>query len=148
MITLDNVYLSRVIIGVYLGLPNLFRLYTDPPSSNPFAMETLPIPSETQAVGVARHIDEYAAAGARYVTTGQQGAANTQRAYAGDWKRFTAWCREHGRDALPANVLTVAAFVTALAEAGKRSPPSSATTRPSLRPTSWRASTPRRLTKW
>ena len=66
---------------------------------------------------------------ARYVQTGQQGAANTQRAYAGDWKRFTTWCREHGREALPADVLTVAAFVTALAEAGKRWPPSSAIAR-------------------
>ncbi|SFQ83572.1 site-specific integrase, partial [Hymenobacter arizonensis] len=83
-------------------------------------METLPLVPDSAAVGAARHIDEYAAAGARYVTTGQQGAANTQRAYAGDWRRFTAWCREHGRDALPADVLTVAAFVTALAEAGKK----------------------------
>jgi integrase len=83
-------------------------------------MEMLPIPSESQAVGAARHIDEYAAAGARYVQTGQAGAANTQRAYAGDWKRFTAWCREHGQTALPADVLTVAAFVTSLAEAGKK----------------------------
>jgi len=83
-------------------------------------METLPILPESHAVGAARHIDEYAAAGARYVTTGQQGAANTQRAYAGDWKRFTAWCREHSRTALPADMLTVAAFVTALAEAGKK----------------------------
>lgn len=105
-------------------------------------METLPVLPESTAVGAARHIDEYAAAGARYVTTGQQGAANTQRAYAGDWKRFTAWCREHGRDALPANVLTVAAFVTALAEAGKRSPPSSATVPRSARPISWRGCRP------
>lgn len=80
----------------------------------------MPILSESHAVGAARHIDEYAAAGARYVNTGQQGAANTQRAYAGDWKRFTAWCRDHGRAALPADVLTVAAFVTSLAEAGKK----------------------------
>ena len=83
-------------------------------------METLPKLTTAQAVGAARHIDEYAEAGARYVNTGQQGAANTQRAYAGDWKRFTAWCREHGRQELPADVLTVAAFVTALAEAGKK----------------------------
>ncbi|MDQ2792539.1 MAG: site-specific integrase [Bacteroidota bacterium] len=83
-------------------------------------METLPTLPESHAVGAARHIDEYAAAAARYVTTGQQGAANTQRAYAGDWKRFTAWCRDHGRAALPADVLTVAAFVTSLAEAGKK----------------------------
>jgi hypothetical protein len=49
------------------------------------------IPSRPPSIGAARHIDEYAEAGARYVNTRQQGAANTQRAYADDW------CREHGR---------------------------------------------------
>ena len=83
-------------------------------------MEILPLLPNSQAVGPARHIDDYAEAGARYVNTGQQGAANTQRAYAGDWRRFTAWCQEHGRAALPADVLTLAAFVTSLAEAGKK----------------------------
>jgi hypothetical protein len=47
-------------------------------------METLPKLAAAQAVGAARHIDDYAEAGARYVNTGQQGAANTQRAYASD----------------------------------------------------------------
>jgi site-specific recombinase XerD len=75
---------------------------------------------ESRAVGPARHIDDYAEAGARYVNTKQQGAANTQRAYAGDWRRFTSWCREHQRESLPADVLTMAAFVTSLAEAGER----------------------------
>jgi hypothetical protein len=83
-------------------------------------METLPKLTASQAVGAARHIDDYAEAGARYVNTGQQGAANTQRAYAGDWRRFTSWCREHGRESLPADVPTMAAFVTSLAEAGKK----------------------------
>jgi integrase len=85
-----------------------------------FLMEALPKLTASQAVGAARHIDDYAEAGARYVHTGQQGAANTQRAYAGDWRRFTAWCREHGRGSLPADVPTIAAFVTSLAEAGKK----------------------------
>jgi site-specific recombinase XerD len=83
-------------------------------------MKMLSVIPDFQFVVATRHIDEYAEAGARYVNTGQQGAANTQRAYAGDWKRFTTWCREHGREALPADVITVAAFVTALAEAGKK----------------------------
>jgi integrase len=83
-------------------------------------MKALSVIPNFQSVVAARHIDEYAEAAARYVNTGQQGAANTQRAYAGDWKRFTVWCREHGREALPADVLTIAAFVTALAEAGKK----------------------------
>jgi len=40
----------------------------------------------SQALGAARHIDEYAEAGARYRNTKQQGVANTQRAYASDWQ--------------------------------------------------------------
>jgi integrase len=83
-------------------------------------MSTLPKLVTSQAVGAARHIDDYTEAGARYVNTGQQGAANTQRAYAGDWRRFTTWCREHGRESLPADLPTIAAFVTSLAEAGKK----------------------------
>jgi integrase len=83
-------------------------------------MQTFPKLSNSAAVGAARHIDDYAEAGARYMNTGQQGTANTQRAYAGDWRRFTMWCREHQREALPADVLTMAAFVTSLAEAGKK----------------------------
>lgn len=83
-------------------------------------MESIPLIPASNAVGPARSIDDYAESAARYVLTGQQGAANTQRAYAGDWRRFTAWCHEHGRPALPADVPTAAAFVTALAEAGKK----------------------------
>jgi integrase len=83
-------------------------------------MSTVPKLVNFQSLGAARHIDDYAEAGARYVNTGQQGAANTQRAYAGDWRRFTTWCREHGRAALPADVPTMAAFITSLAEAGKK----------------------------
>ncbi|UOG77591.1 tyrosine-type recombinase/integrase (plasmid) [Hymenobacter tibetensis] len=73
-----------------------------------------------QQVGATRSINDYAESAARYVTTGQRGAANTQRAYAGDWQRFTLWCQEHGRHSLPADVPTLAAFVTALADAGKK----------------------------
>ena len=51
-------------------------------------MSTVPKLVNSQSLGAARHIDDYAEAGARYVNTGQQGAANTQRAYAGDWYRF------------------------------------------------------------
>jgi site-specific recombinase XerD len=82
--------------------------------------QKLPVPPTSQAIGAARHIDDYAEAGVRYVHAGQQGAANTQRAYAGDWRRFTTWCREYGRESLPTDVPTLAAFVTSLAEVGKK----------------------------
>ncbi|TPG58936.1 tyrosine-type recombinase/integrase [Hymenobacter nivis] len=56
----------------------------------------------------------------RYVEAGLSGAANTAKAYAGNLKRFGAWCAAHGLDPLPASVDTLAGFVTHLAETGKK----------------------------
>ncbi|RYE89253.1 MAG: integrase, partial [Cytophagaceae bacterium] len=56
----------------------------------------------------------------RYVESGLRGAANTIRAYAGDWARFTAWCQTHQFESLPAPVEALAGFLTELAEAGKK----------------------------
>jgi len=56
----------------------------------------------------------------RYVESGLRGAANTIRAYAGDWKRFTAWCALHQMESLPASVEALAGFLTELADAGKK----------------------------
>ena len=63
------------------------------------------------------HLAEYTN---RYVEAGLSGAANTAKAYAGDLKRFGAWCAEHGLEPLPASVNTLAGFVTHLAETGKK----------------------------
>ena len=56
----------------------------------------------------------------RYVESGLRGAANTVRAYAGDWSRFTAWCALHSMASLPASVEALAGFLTELADAGKK----------------------------
>ncbi|MBO2011600.1 tyrosine-type recombinase/integrase [Hymenobacter negativus] len=56
----------------------------------------------------------------RYVESGLRGAANTIRAYAGDWQRFTAWCQQHQLESLPAPVEALAGFLTELADAGKK----------------------------
>lgn len=45
-------------------------------------------------------------------------AASTQRAYAGDWQRFSRWCAARGLDTLPADPRVVAVFLSAEAEAG------------------------------
>ncbi len=45
-------------------------------------------------------------------------APSTRRAYASDWRRFTAWCRPRGLDTLPADPHTVAIFLSAEADAG------------------------------
>lgn len=39
-------------------------------------------------------------------------AKNTQRAYAGGWKRFAEWCAANGRQALPAAPETIILFLT------------------------------------
>src|SRR4051812_30778969 len=48
----------------------------------------------------------------------QSKAANTRRAYAADWRAFTAWCDQHGLPVLPAAPETVALYLTA--HAGQR----------------------------
>lgn len=46
----------------------------------------------------------------------------TSRAYAGDWKRFTAWCAEHGHAALPASAEVLTEYATHLAYTLHRAP--------------------------
>jgi site-specific recombinase XerD len=46
-------------------------------------------------------------------------AANTRRAYASDWKHFSAWCRGAGQGSLPAAPETVVLYLSTLAETAK-----------------------------
>lgn len=46
-------------------------------------------------------------------------SANTRRAYAADWRDFSAWCSAHALSALPAAPETVALYLSARAEAVK-----------------------------
>jgi integrase len=73
----------------------------------------IPVSSSTTLAQLAEHTS-------RYVEAGLQGAANTAKAYAGDWKRFGAWCTAHELEPLPATVDALAGFVTHLAETGKK----------------------------
>lgn len=47
-------------------------------------------------------------------------AENTRRAYNSDFRQFSAWCAEAGLPALPASPGAVAAYLSALADAGRR----------------------------
>ncbi|SLK07879.1 site-specific integrase [Novosphingobium mathurense] len=49
----------------------------------------------------------------------QAKAANTIRAYTSDWAQFEGWCDERGLEPLPARPEAVAAYLAALAMAGK-----------------------------
>jgi len=43
-------------------------------------------------------------------------APSTRHLYAGDWQRFADWCAAYGMTALPADVGTVALYITAIAK--------------------------------
>lgn len=45
--------------------------------------------------------------------------ANTRRAYAGAWSRFTTWCEDRGRRALPTSAETLAEYLSHLADQGR-----------------------------
>ncbi|MCY0896422.1 MAG: site-specific integrase [Alicyclobacillaceae bacterium] len=47
-------------------------------------------------------------------------AENSRRAYRSDWQDFVQWCQAHQRQSLPATPETVAAYISALAEAGAK----------------------------
>ena len=49
-------------------------------------------------------------------------AASTQRAYASDWLRFSAWCLDRSLETLPADPRAVAVFLSAEAQAGSAPP--------------------------
>ena len=82
-------------------------------------MEKL-IPTTPTEVGRARTFNDYAQETGAFISAGLEGAANTKRAYAGDWRRFTEWCAQMERSALPAALETLAGFVTHLAAEGKK----------------------------
>lgn len=67
-----------------------------------------PTPTAAAAIGAARDF----MAGAR--------APATLRAYAADWRAFEAWCRLADLPPLPAHPATVAAFVAAEADLGRK----------------------------
>jgi integrase len=74
--------------------------------ATPNATAITPVDAETVARAAARAVRPQASA--------------TARAYASDWSAFTAWCSAHGLASLPADEPTIATYVSALADAGKK----------------------------
>jgi site-specific recombinase XerD len=73
-------------------------------SANP---ENLPAVPAALALGAAeQRVRDYVS---------QAKAPNTLRAYAADWRHFTGWCQERGREALPAAPVTVSLYLAELA---------------------------------
>ena len=62
---------------------------------------------------------------ARYVEMGKDAmreskSKRTRGAYASDWKMFSRWCERHHERALPASAATVVAYLSFMAEAGRK----------------------------
>lgn len=68
--------------------------------------------------GQLANLGEVASRAKEYM--GQAKASNTVKAYRSDWNHFAAWCEGQGLDSLPAAPQTVALYLTALAEAGRK----------------------------
>lgn len=67
-------------------------------------------------------------------------SANTRRAYAADWKHFSAWCRRQGLPLLPTTPETIGLYITACASgavAGDRKPNSVSTIERRLSSLTW-----------
>ncbi|MBT9394408.1 site-specific integrase [Hymenobacter sp. NST-14] len=78
-------------------------------TSHPLVVVTPP-DSELDLSG----LEPYVAEASELVHSGEKGAESTGRAYAGDWKRFTKWCKENRQRPLPASSATVAGFLVQL----------------------------------
>src|SRR6266511_3280145 len=62
------------------------------------------------AGGVLAHLDVLGEQVRTYLDAAR--SANTRRAYAADWRHFTAWCADRGLAALPALPSTLTLYLT------------------------------------
>lgn len=73
----------------------------------------LPSPLAELNVGVPAHLKDLTDRARTYVEAAS--SANTRRAYASDWKHFTAWCRRQNLSPLPPDPEIVGLYITACA---------------------------------
>jgi integrase len=82
----------------------------------------LPSPLAELNVGVPAHLRDLTDRARTYVEAAS--SANTRRAYASDWKHFTAWCRRQNLSPLPPNPEVVGLYITACASGSTSGSPS------------------------
>jgi integrase len=73
----------------------------------------LPSPLPELNAGVPAHLRDLTDRARTYVEAAS--SANTRRAYASDWKHFTAWCRRQNLSPLPPDPEVVGLYITACA---------------------------------
>lgn len=92
----------------------------DSPPQPPRGGEAAPDPVSSELVPHPRApLTELAGRLAGYISRAK--SVNTSRAYASDWRDFSAWCSGHGYPALPAAPEALALYVTDLAGSAKTS---------------------------
>ncbi|WP_333900066.1 tyrosine-type recombinase/integrase [Agrobacterium pusense] len=74
---------------------------------------TAPSPPPQPASGLPGHLHDLTDRARGYVEAASSG--NTRRAYASDWKHYSAWCRRSGLSPLPPHPQTVGLYITACA---------------------------------
>ncbi|AYG61793.1 site-specific integrase [Rhizobium jaguaris] len=72
-----------------------------------------PSPAPQPASGLPGHLQDLTDRARGYVEAAS--SANTRRAYASDWKHFSAWCRRSNLTPLPADPQIVGLYITACA---------------------------------
>jgi len=73
----------------------------------------LPSPLPDGSATLPAHLERLAGRARDYVKAAS--SANTRRAYASDWRHFSAWCRRQGLEVLPPSPQTVGLYITACA---------------------------------
>ena len=81
--------------------------------SSPEVSGDSPLPSLAGPDQTLAHLAGLADRARGYVEAAS--SANTRKAYASDWKHFSAWCRRSGLSPLPPHPHTVGLYITACA---------------------------------
>jgi integrase len=81
--------------------------------STPEVSHDTPLPSPADQDQSPAHLRDLTDRARGYVEAAS--SANTRKAYASDWKHFSAWCRRSGLTPLPPNPQTVGLYITACA---------------------------------
>ncbi|HZG27887.1 MULTISPECIES: site-specific integrase [Agrobacterium] len=73
----------------------------------------LPSPLPEASTGLPAHLEQLSERARDYVEAAS--SANTRKAYASDWKHFSAWCRRANLSPLPPDPQTIGLYITACA---------------------------------
>ena len=83
------------------------------PQSSADSSRLLPSPLPEAGTALPAYLKQLADRARGYVEAAS--SANTRKAYASDWKHFTAWCRRQGLAHMPPDPHTVGLYITACA---------------------------------